>query len=249
MGSWSKTVPVTGTKIVDIPSIHSNNWDAFDDWISDEHYGFTHALSGQHLEGRTSVVTAAGSADILGTSSPFTGAIGWDTDRGTGLLYDGTNWTIWSQLPMSRVQAYRNADYSIPATATGSASYPIPFDIEQKDSISEYNTSTFAFAASADGYYWINSRLSIQSATGGVNTMSFISIQSSAGVERTKQGTFAVFTLSTDEMPLMSNTVAFLSRGERVQVTVAHDQATSLTLKGIDADSKPRSVLKIHRLS
>jgi len=113
---WNTSVPTTGTKIVNIPSVHSKNWYAFQYTLEEEHYGFSSPLSGRHMLGRTTMVSAAPSATILGIAAPFTGAMGWDTDSGQGWLYDGDAWVVWSELPNSRVFAYIGTNQTIPET-------------------------------------------------------------------------------------------------------------------------------------
>ena len=47
--SWQIDVPSGTSLILDIPSIHVGNWQAFSNWMAVEHYDF---VSGEVLQGR-----------------------------------------------------------------------------------------------------------------------------------------------------------------------------------------------------
>ncbi len=244
MSVWDTSKPVSGSNIVNIPQIHGDNWFTFEEAFSDEHYSFSSALSGLHQSGVTTVVSAGATSAVTGISSPLSGALGWGTDLGIGYLYTG-EWTQINTLPVSRILAYRNLDYTIPASANSiTNAVPVPFDTETKDTLSEYNISTFTFTPTADGLYLFTAKFEI-STIGGVSVVTYFSIRDSSDIELYYLGTTARFTLSTDPQPIRSNTIINLLGGYKVRMYIYHNYSSSVILEG----GSTVSFLGIHRMS
>ena len=244
-GNWNPSVPTTGTFIVHIPRVHSNNWLAIESTFTKEHTGWNSTPSGTHRAGATTTITAAGSAAILGITSASKGAIGWDTDVGTGWLYTGSAWTPWSSLPGSRVIAYPTADYSVPATAAGTPSYVLPFGTEVLDTLGEFDTATSTFTASGDGYYLLSANLTVLVARGGINLAVFFSVTPSAGASTVSVGLDSKLSISGQEIPFTPVALCRLARGGTAQLSLAHNYTSDVVLEG----GQEKSSLKIHKLS
>lgn len=152
--AWTKTLPVSGTRIIDIPDVFEPNWDAIEDILGEEHYIFTNSLSGRHYPGVLSVMGTATSGDIAAVSPPVTGALYLNTSIGGHVVYDGADWKQINLLEHSEVRAYRATDYSIPYQTYDT----LPFDTESYDVLGEYSTSTYTFSAKAEGYYFIKAQ-------------------------------------------------------------------------------------------
>ncbi len=241
--AWNKSLPTSGTKIVSIPTIHGGNWSAFETTFSDEHYGFSNTLSGSHKLGLTSVVSAGPTSAVSAISNPASGALVWDETLGLGKI-SITGWEQVNMLPLSRVFVYRSADYAVPASANSSNPQPVPFDTESKDTLSEYDNTTYTFTASATGWYLISGRLSV-STIGGISVASYMSVRGSDNIEQYQLGEFIRYTLSTDECPMLVGVLVGLTAGQKIRVYIYHNYSSSIILEG-GAD---RSFLKIHRVS
>ena len=242
--SWQTSNPISGTNIVDIPSIHTQNWGAFSETIEDEHYTFSSALSGRHLPGQTAVVSAVATSAVSGISNPASGALVWDSTLGAGKLYT-TEWTQVNMLPLSRVFVYRDLDFTVPASANSLANaVPVPFDTEEKDTLSEYDNTGFAFTAVSGGFYLASGKLSV-STVGGISIIAYFSVRSATDIELYRVGSMARYSLSTDECQVLSGVVLDLSAGNKVRMYIYHNHSSTINIEG-GAD---RSFLKIHRLS
>lgn len=245
---WDKSVPTSGTNIVEISSIHKANWSAFETAFSDEHYTFSSALSGIHKPGQTSVVSAGPTSAVSAISDSTSGALVWDETLGLGKICV-TGWEQANMLPLSRVFVYRATDHTVPASGiTGSGiSNPelIPFDTESKDTLSEYDNSTYTFTASATGWYLVSGRVSVSTAVASVLVTSYISVRNSSDVEQYTLGEFTRYTSSPDECPMLINELVYLTVGQKIRVYIYHDYSSSITLEG----GANISFLKIYRVS
>ena len=241
---WNSALPTSATNIVNIPTIHGDQWFAFEQTISEEHSTFSSALSGRHKPGLTAVVSAGATSAVSGISDPASGALVWDSTLGVGKLYID-EWTQFNNLAVSKVSVYRGLDYTIPASANElSAAIPVPFDTESIDILSEYNTTTFTYSPSADGFYLFTGKISL-STVGGVGLISYFSVRSSGDVELYRVGSIARYSLSTDECQIMSNVPLNLLAEYKVRLYVYHNHSSSVILEG----GQERSFLKIHRIS
>jgi hypothetical protein len=154
--AWSKTVPTTGSFIVDISSIYVGNWTAIEDMSALEHNGLTVVLSGRHKPGILPVITSTTTSGITAITDPSTGAMAQDTVLGVSNVFTGATWQQINLLNHSEVIAYRSTDYLITAGTTGL----IPFDTESIDNLDEYNNTTYTFIAKAAGFYFIRAQAS-----------------------------------------------------------------------------------------
>lgn len=159
--SWNATVPTTGSLIVDISSIHTQNWTAIEDFFGREHYTFTSPLSGRHSPGIVGALYSGTTAAITGISSPASGALAFDTTLGVMKTYGvlGAQWDQFNMLPYGRVIAYQSADHAMAALSD----YNVIFDTETIDSLSEHSSSPYSkFNPKAAGYYLIHINLQVQ---------------------------------------------------------------------------------------
>ena len=244
--TFTKTVPTSSSLIIDIPSIHTDNWAAIAALIGQSHQAITSVtVSGVHQAGKTAVISAASTTTINAISSPATGALAWDTTLGVGKVYLGT-WQQINMLPISRVEAYLTSDYTIPDTATSSANaVTVPWATEIKDTLSEYNTTDYTFTATAtSGYYLVQSQISIVAAD-AVKVSTFISIRNSSGVEQYQVTWYSRKAVSTNEFPMVCSEMLYLPPTWTIRVRILHNHTSSITMKG----GQDRTFIKIHRLS
>ena len=236
---WDKTVPVTGSYIVDIPSIFSANWTALEDITGVEHYSLADALAGRHKPGITHIMSSAATSAITGTTSPSTGAMAQDIEKGVHYIYDGNSWEQINLLAHSEVIAYRNADYTITAGTTGL----IPFDTEISDTLSEYNNSTYLFTATTAGFYYIRAHASF-TATGTIEVGIVVEHYDINDVLLNMPLTYKN-ALSADEFHHGITLILALSIGDKIKVKVTHNKATGIVLEG----GSDRNFLNIYRMS
>lgn len=237
--TWNKTVPVTGSYIVDIPSIFGNNWNALEDILGVEHYTFTSALSGRHYPGILPVMGTSATSDIAAVSLPATGALYQDITLGLHKVYDGSAWQQINLLAHSQVSAYRNADYLV---TTGTTAV-IPFDTEQFDILSEYSTSSYTFIAKAAGFYYI--RLAVSFTTIGGIGINIQIAQYNASDQLINMSTSSKYTLSSDELSTGTTAILSLAVGDKIKILTWHNAATSIVLEG----GSDRNLLNVYRLS
>jgi len=170
--AWDQTVPVSGTAIISIPAIHYGNWTAFEDTFAREHYSFSEtvtanevevAMSGRHIAGMTSILTAGTSA-MIAAISPTSVADGWlalDNDQST--LYYGARGS-WKSLSASGVfkRSIAMVGLSTTQVIASTTETTIPFDSEVNDPGSCFSTTTHKFTPASSGVYLVtlNSALS-----------------------------------------------------------------------------------------
>lgn len=237
--AWNKTIPVTGSYIIDIPTIFGDNWNAIESILGIEHYTFTNSLAGRHKPGIAPIMGSTTTAAITAISSPATGALYQDTTLGLHKVYDGSVWQQINLLAHSQVSAYRNADYIVTAGTTA----VIPFDTEQFDTINEYDSSSYIFTAKAAGFYYIRFATSF-TAVGGIEVAIQIA-QYNTSDQLITTVTSLKYTLSGDELSMGTTGLLSLSAGDKVKVWTWHNQATSIILEG----GLDRNFLNIYRLS
>lgn len=236
--TWNKTIPTTGSYVVDIPTIFGDNWDAIEDITGVQHYTFTDSLSGRHKPGLTPIMSSAATSSITGTTSPSTGAIAQDSDKGIHYIYDGNSWEQINLLAHSRVIAYRNADYTITAGTTGL----IPFDTESIDQLDEYNNTTYTFVAKTAGFYYIRAHASF-TALGTIEVEIIVEHYNSSDILQAMPVTYRN-ALSVDEFHHGITLILSLASGDKIQVKVTHNRATGIVLEG----GSDRNYLNIYRI-
>lgn len=236
--SWNKTLPTTGSYIVDIPEIFSGNWTAIENILGEEHYTFTDVLSGRHKPGIVPVMLSAATSAITGITSPSTGAIAQDSNKGIHYIYDGDSWEQINLLAHSEVIAHRDADYTITAGATAL----IPFGTEDTDKLGEYNNSTYTFTAKAAGFYYIRTQASF-TAIGAIEIKLIIEHYNSSNILQNILVSYKN-ALSTDEFHHAITSILSLTSGDKIQVKVMHNRATGIILEG----GNDRNYLNIYRL-
>jgi hypothetical protein len=239
MGGWSKTVPVTGSYIVDIPTIYGDNWNAIENILGVEHYTFTDVLSGRHKPGITPAMGSAATSAITAVTLPATGALYQDTTLGMHKVYDGSTWQQINLLAHSQVSAYRNTDYLV---TTGTTAV-IPFDTEQFDTLSEYDASSYVFVAKTAGFYYVRLVASF-TAIGGIEIGVQIAQYNSSDA-LINNSTYLKYTLSADEISTGTTVLFSLSAGDKIKTWVWHNRTTSIVLEG----GSDRNFIHIYRLS
>jgi hypothetical protein len=141
--TWDKTLPTTGTEIVDIPLVHSNNWLALESAIATGHEGMDSASAGMHLAGKIPVLYKGTSAEILALSNVPSGAMAWDENKGAIRVFP--DWKFFSEAsPTSHVIAY----LSVPLCSGVLPTVNVLYDTELLDSLGEFNSGVFTPKAS-----------------------------------------------------------------------------------------------------
>jgi len=154
---WSKTVPVSGSKMLLTPSIYQNNWEAMEGITSDEHYGMDSSLSGRHQPGYVGSMNVTANAKLAGLS-PQSGALAWVTDVGSafGIVRSGQA-SAWKQanyhLPTTRVVIVGAT--SVTAT-NGVNCFFLSGGTETTGTLGEWNSTTGIFSAVGKGYFVFN---------------------------------------------------------------------------------------------
>ncbi len=90
---WNKTIPTSGSLVASLSSIFEDNWSATDSVLSKEHNSLSTSISGRHLAGKSGILFKGTSAEIAAITSPETGALAQDTDKGQIYRYTGTAWS------------------------------------------------------------------------------------------------------------------------------------------------------------
>jgi hypothetical protein len=246
--AWSTSLPVSSTLIADIPTIHKSNWAVIEDAIGREHYGFSSSLSGKHNASAVPVLCAGTTEVINNISSPATGALAWDTTLGIGKVYLGS-WNQINMLAMSRVDTYRSSNYTLVHGHDLSANaVAVPFNTEVKDTLSEYNTSTYIFTSVASsGYYLVQATLCLSVTAGYYNKIStYISVLNSSGIEQYQDSWGVIYNIGSNEFSTSCVGMVYLPAGYKIKIMI-YDNATAnrVTIKGGQA----KTFLKIHRIS
>lgn len=157
--TWNKSLPTTGSKMVDTATIYPDNWVAIEEWVDTDHYTFTNSLSGKHRQGETAVMSAATTSVVtsatLLSSNSGSGAIGWSTDRGHLLLFLSGG---WGELPKTYQEGDVSAYQLTQDSFTGALQQA--FDEEENDPYSQYVGSTGWFTATKTGKYLVSSSFS-----------------------------------------------------------------------------------------
>jgi hypothetical protein len=237
--AWDKTVPVSGTRIVDIPAVHGANWTAIYNTWALEHYPWTSVASGGHIPGVAGLVGSISSSAL--PVGPEEGCVVLDdASSGVGWVYSGGKW----QMPSSgfstvRVHAYLSTDQ----TVTARVSATVGFDTKVVDSMTSFNTTTFLCTIPADGYYLVNVVLGIVPDVPGTGVTTQIQHLDTSGAllyqEENTRGT-----LSTDEHTIGVQAVLKALSGEKFKIVFSHS-STSMAIKGGAA----HSFLDIYRVS
>lgn len=237
---WDATKPTSSTNIIDIPSVFTSNYIEMENILGVEHYTMTSAASGRHKPGVTGWLSATTTSGITAISSPLTGALTLDTTIGTLKRYDATvGWTQMNLDPITRVLAYRNADYTI----TVGTSATIPFDTETIDTLSEFSTSTYTFQASATGYYMISTNINITPAANVDINLGLV--QTNSASAQKYQSTITRIAPSIDEISIGHTWIVNTSANDKIYLVIYHSHTASMVLEG-GAD---KSYLKIYRIS
>lgn len=178
--TWRKTYPTSKSKIKDLPTLHSDNFEAIEDALEYEHYSpasATATLSGAHRLGVVGAVYEGTTTQVTALTGMLSGALAYDTTLGLFVRYSGSAWQAIGQNEWSRVRAYRSTNIAVTADT---AIATLVFNTEDYDTLSGYNNSTGIFVAPVSGYYaiiaatsWLASgsqaTSAICSATGGMN--------------------------------------------------------------------------------
>lgn len=234
---WNKTVPVTGSFIVDIPSIFFNNWDAIEDVSGVQHYGLTSALSGRHSAGVIGVSLIGTTATITGNAASAQGAVAHDTTLGTSKVFSST-WGAINEKVHNLVYAYRAADYLVAASTTAN----VPFDTEVVDGLNEFNNTTYQFVAVGTGYHFIHAHLAF-TAVGNVQVAVLIEQRNSSDVLIANPVTYRTI-LSSDETYQGITVILHLTAGDKIDVKISHTHTSSVVLVG----GITKSFLNIYRM-
>jgi hypothetical protein len=249
--AWDATKPTSATNILDIPSIFTSNYAEMENILGVEHSTMTTATSGRHIPGATGWLSATTTSGITAISSPLTGALTLDTTIGTLKRYDArSGWTQMNLDPITRVLAYRNADYTM---AVG-ASATIPFDTETIDTLSEFSTDiykngaliatgTYTFQASATGYYMVHANINVTPAANKEINLRLVHTNSASAQKY--QSTIARTAPSTDEMSIRGTWIVDTAANDRIYLVIYHSHTATLVLEG----GSDKSYLKIHRIS
>jgi hypothetical protein len=237
--SWDASVPISGTRIVDIPTVHGANWTAISDTWGLEHQVWSVVASGRHKPGISGLV-----GSIASSALPLTAEEGCvvldDASSGVGWVYSGGKW----QMPSSgfatvRVHVYRGTNQTISAGTTAT----VGFSTSGVDSMASFNTTTFTFTSPADGYYLVNPVISLTPDV--ANKAVYLQVQhlDSLGTIRYTV-TESKGTLSTDEFSMEVSPVLYLSAGDLIKITFYHN-STSMAIQG----GAERTFLDIYRMS
>jgi hypothetical protein len=242
--AWSKTVPVTGSYIIDIPSIFGNNWNALESILGVEHYTFTNVLSGRHCPGILPVMGALATSAITAVSLPATGALYQDTTLGVHKVYNGSTWQQINLLPHSQVSVFPYSDYLVTAGTTAI----LPFNTEVFDTLNEYNTSSYTFIAKAAGFYCIHI-LGDFAPIGGIRINLQIA-QYNASDQLINMITSSKYTISSDELTMRVIGFLSLAAGDKIKTYAWHNGSSSVVSYGSSLNlGSGGPILEIYRLS
>lgn len=235
---WQKTVPTTGTNILDIATIFPGNWEAFEEILSEGHYLFSSSLSGRHIAGRTAVLCSAPTTGITAIIPPACGALGFDETLGSLMAYLDSSWTWVATWPQTHIKAYIGSDQSIPSSGS-----PVEFDTEIEDDLVEWNATTFKFIPLRDGFFLIDAVMSII-AIGGISVTSAIVHNDSTG-NRKNYIDMVYKLISPDRTSLRNCAIVEAEAGDQIYINIIHNRIVNIIIEGgID-----RSLLMIKRLS
>jgi len=235
--TWNKSIPLSSTQVSQTPSFYQGNWDAIEDFMLEEHYTFTGASSGHHLLGISGVIMEGTTAAITGVvAAPGSGSLSFDNTVGAWkFCSNGTSggWkTIHNNLPTTRVQSYVSSN----TTITSGTTTIIPFNTETKDSISEFNTSTYVFSAAAAGYFVVSATVCVSSVAG--NSFSLLA---SGSATTYKTNTFK--SIGNQEAYNVS-LIAYVASGGTVGVFLTPSSGNAVIIGGAG-----NSFMRVYRVS
>lgn len=239
--TWNKTIPTTGSYIVDIPDIFVPNWYAIEDILGEEHYDFTSALSGRHKPGLLAAIYTGPTCAITAIDSPVSGSLAFDETEACLRVFDSTDsWLLSSQWPSTRVLVSLSADQAI-VTDTNTV---IEFDIEEEDVLGEFdNSSSFSFSPCADGFFIVTSCISFIGA-GGTSLTYTLYQDNSTDVNKNKIAHSTVL-MDSNRRTFRTSSIVYATAGDKIYFKVAHNRGTDCTVEG----GSDRTLFKVQRLS
>lgn len=239
---WQKSLPTSGTEVINIPTIFGGNWAAIENILGVEHYTFTSSLSGRHKPGIGGYMYSGATSAIAALSSPATGSIAFDTTLGVAKRYDGSAWVQMNLDPMSRVSTYRTGDQTVPTSITTI----VGFNTETLgyDTLNEFSITTSKFSSIATGYYLIMGSFTLTCAEGGVECLMRIQHDDSSNVSLNRVHGYK-YSLSTDAFNMVLLVVLSLAVGDKIYCTLTHDYSSTIVING-GAD---KTFLKIYKIS
>ncbi len=240
--TWRSTVPVTGTNILDISVIFPDNWHAFEEILSDQHYIFSNELSGRHIAGKTALLCSDATTGITGMTPPGSGALGFDTTLGSLMSYLNSSWTWVVSFPTTRILSYMGSGGGNQSLAPSGTR--IRFDTESVDTLSEFNTTTYTFTPAASGFFLATATVSVISGQAGITVYLGMRHTNSSDEQKNHARTSYVI-LDTNRVSLPISLILKVAAGDKIYIDVSHTSTTNIIAE-CDSD---RTFLQIKRLS
>ncbi len=165
MCAWDKTLPVTSTNIVSIPTFHQANWMAIDDFFDYGHYNLTESLSGRHKPGQVGCMAV--SADSTAETSAGSGNnICWDSKYGHMMLQLSGDGTL-DDLSFGHTTAifkYKSAAQAIPVGVWTR----VQFDGSAYNALSDtFASPDYVFTPKTAGYFYASVNIAFTSPIAG----------------------------------------------------------------------------------
>lgn len=229
---WNANYPLSSTDVCGSTEQIRDNWAALEAWWNKEHYDFSSASSGQHDDGRSSVLAKATTSEISAISSPGTGAIAYDTTKGELDIYrwdsagSSAGWERLTEDVYSRVRYGFDSQVITANTYQKVISASSSVISGYFDGLSEMSSANDKITLSGTAYYWVHGEVEWTAHSERCRKIIML---------RKNGGTIAQYnTYGNEEMFISVNDIVSLTAGDYIELYVWHNASTTLTAsKGI----------------
>jgi hypothetical protein len=224
--SWQPTYPTHANKVKDVPDLVQSNWVAINKGLSGEHTATGHNLGGSNI--LWTATTAAESGDptvpIGAISSPVTGALAFDNIVGSIVYYSGAAWRTLGQDYWSRFRAY----ISTTTLVCGGQNVKIIPDLENWDTLGEYDATLGTFAPSAAGMYFILGTIAVSGQQTSLNKSCALALSGTGTTLRTVDYKIFSSCSATPYPTLHTSYMGFLSAGEKICLVATNPETATV---------------------
>jgi hypothetical protein len=237
--TWDLTVPNTGSNMLDTPTIYAAKWAGFETILGFQHWIFSYAASGRHQAGVWPAVVSGSTAAITGAASAAAaGALANDTTLGIHRCFTSSFWWPITLFTHSSALIFRSLDYTFPSNTETI----VPFDNKAKDTLNEFNISTYTFTAKAQGYYSIMVRLGITTIGGVLLNLHYKQYNSSGTLLLDDVAYYEA--LSSDPIYLSVGGSYFMNANDYATISLSNNTSSTVMVSG----GLVNNYLNIHRI-